>query len=383
MIENEATAGQPLPAEAASGLAAPKKPPRLWPAALGGALGGAVGGALGGAFGNAIQEMDLPAPADALLGSAVGFVGLGLLGLVGGTLAGLLLRARAGARTVFAWLTLSALLAAMVAAVETYQWGTPHGVAMFALGLAQLVVACLLLGPVCRTLWKGRWLLLAWLGVCLAGAGYGRLYPTTFPPLPASPAEPMVQLRCAPLPGVLGYVAEHHWFLEFDPDEGRWHRWELWQEADVGGTSWGHVHRDLTGVESGLNGYPARVVAEWHGQAARDLRVALATSPTYPHRGRYLAWPGPNSNTYIAWVLRRSGVPADLGSLGIGMDYPGKFGGVAVSTTRTGVQAETPVLGARVGPLEGVEIHFLCFTFGIDTWPPAVKTPFGRVGFPD
>jgi hypothetical protein len=355
----------------------------VWPAALGGALGGAVGGALGGAFGSTIQAMDLPATADALIGCAAGLVGLGTLGFVGGALAGLPLRGRAGARTVFAWLGVSALFAALVAAVETYQWGAPHGVALFALGLAQLVVACLLLGPACRVLWKGRGLLLAWLGVCLVGAGYGRLYPATFPPLPAAPAEPVVQLRCAPLPGVLGYVAEHHWFLEFDPDDGRWHRWELWQEADAGGTSWGHVHKDLIGVESGLNGYPPRTVAEWRGQAARDLRAALAASATYPHRGCYLAWPGPNSNTYIAWVLRRSGVPADLGPLRIGMDYLGPLGGVAVSTTRAGVQAETPVLGARVGPLEGAEAHVLCFTFGIDTWPPAVKTPLGRVGFPE
>jgi hypothetical protein len=82
-------------------------------------------------------------------------------------------------------------------------------------------------------------------------------------------------------------------------------------------------------------------------------------------------------------VLRRAGVPADLGPLRIGTDYLGPFGGVAVSTTRTGLQAETPVLGARAGPFEGLEIHFLCFTFGADTWPPALKTPVGRVGFPE
>jgi hypothetical protein len=383
MFQNEATAGQAVPAAAASATAAPNTARQLWPAALGGALGGAVGGALGGSLGDTIEKMDLPAPADALLGGAAGLVGLGLLGLAGGALAGLFFPGRPTARTAFAWLTASAFLAALVAAVETHQWGAWHGVGLFALGLAQLVLACVLLGPLGRLLWRGRWLLVAWLGICLTGAIYGRLYPPTFSPLPAAPTEPLVQLRCAPLPGALGSIAEHHWFLEFDPEDGRWHRWELWQLANVGGTSWGHVHKDLIRAEAGLNGYPPRVVAEWRGQAARDLRAAIADSAAYPHRDRYLAWPGPNSNTYIAWVLRRSGAPADLGPLRIGMDYLGPQGGVAFSTTGTGVQAETPVLGARVGPQEGAEVHFLCFTFGIDTWPPAIKTPVGRVGFPE
>ena len=33
------------------------------------------------------------------------------------------------------------------------------------------------------------------------------------------------------------------------------------------------------------------------------------------------------------------------------------------------------------GLLDGVELHFLGGTFGLDLWPPAIKTPFGRLGF--
>src|SRR5713101_8836549 len=111
----------------------------------------------------------------------------------------------------------------------------------------------------------------------------------------------------------------------------------------------------------------------------RALADAVADSAEYPYRRRYLAWPGPNSNTYVAWVLRRAGVAADLDPRGIGKDYLG-LAGVAISTTGTGVQAESSLLGLKVGLRDGVEVHFLYFTFGLDAVRPAVKTPFGRLG---
>jgi len=45
------------------------------------------------------------------------------------------------------------------------------------------------------------------------------------------------------------------------------------------------------------------------------------------------------------------------------------------------MQVETPLVGAKVGILDGVELHSLIFTLGIDIWPPAFKTPWGRYGF--
>ena len=50
------------------------------------------------------------------------------------------------------------------------------------------------------------------------------------------------------------------------------------------------------------------------------------------------------------------------------------------TSTRTGVQAETPLLGLKLGLLDGVELHFIGFTLGIDTWPLAIKTPLALFG---
>ncbi len=121
----------------------------------------------------------------------------------------------------------------------------------------------------------------------------------------------VVQLRYATLPFPLGLLAVHYWFVVFEPG-GSCHRWEVWQKADAGGSSVGHVHCDLKGPDDGVGGGPAQVAAEWRGDEARSIRKVLESAETYPYCRRYLAWPGPNSNTFAAWVLRRAGVAHPL-----------------------------------------------------------------------
>jgi hypothetical protein len=225
-----------------------------------------------------------------------------------------------------------------------------------------------------------KWLLAAWLAVCLTGEVWKRTHPRPFTALAPAPDEPVAQLRAAPLPSVLRFVAVHCWLLAFDPDTGRWHRWEVWQDADAGGASWGHVHKDLMHPDGDVGGGPYFVLREWRGLQARAILAALARSPRYPYRDRYCPLPGPNSNTYAAWVLREARVRADLHPMAVGKDYHGLCG-AGVSPTRTGVQAETPLLGLKLGLADGLEAHGLCLTLGLDLWPPAVKTPLGRLGF--
>jgi len=106
----------------------------------------------------------------------------------------------------------------------------------------------------------------------------------------------------------------------------------------------------------------------------------------YPYDNTYHVWPGPNSNTFTAYLARR--VPElrlELPANAIGKDYlPG--GSIAAGTpSRTGVQVS---LGGYLGVLasaeEGFEINVLGLTAGIDFYPPALKLPgIGRLGFSD
>ena len=116
-----------------------------------------------------------------------------------------------------------------------------------------------------------------------------------------------MQLRCATLPFPLGWLAVHCWFVVFEPG-GACHRWEVWQTRDAGGISIGHVHCDLKTPDAGVGGGPARIAAEWRGDQASRVTEVLRKADAYPHCDRYLAWPGPNSNTFAAWVLRQAGI---------------------------------------------------------------------------
>jgi hypothetical protein len=125
-----------------------------------------------------------------------------------------------------------------------------------------------------------------------------------------------VELRYAPLP-LIGAIAVHHWFVVYD-EAGACHRWEVWQTPDAGGQSFGHVHCDLKPPEADVGGGPTRLAARWEGAEARRIAAVLERAERYPSRNRYRYWPGPNSNSFVAWVLREAGIRYALHWKGIG-----------------------------------------------------------------
>jgi len=138
--------------------------------------------------------------------------------------------------------------------------------------------------------------------------------------LALGPRPPLlvVQLRCAKVPWT---CAVHCWFVEIEPASGAWHRWEVWQEPGTGPADWGHVSKDLMSPASGVGDGPSWVLAEWTGAEAQRLHAALSSPQDYPYQLEYHYWPGPNSNTYPAWILKRAQVAFDLPAGAIGKDY--------------------------------------------------------------
>ena len=224
-------------------------------------------------------------------------------------------------------------------------------------------------------------LLLVLAVAALGGCNLSQRHPDST--LETEPVEAVVQLRCASIPRIHD-IAIHCYFATWAPKEGRWHRWEVWQHAGHGSHAWGHLRKDRAGPRSGVGHGSSWPLYEWRGDTAQRLLAVIDEPEDYPWRHEYEYWPGPNSNTYPAWVLRAARVPGDLHPMAIGKDYCGPMGfGVALSSTRTGLQIETPLAGVKIGLADGVELHLLGGTFGIDLWAPAIKTIFGRVGSPE
>jgi len=129
-----------------------------------------------------------------------------------------------------------------------------------------------------------------------------------------------VELRSAGVP-LLGWLAEHYWFVVYE-DSGACRRWEVWQSANAGGTAFGHVHCDLKAPDANVGGGPTRLVTEWRGTEAQKISEIISSLEIrYPYRDRYLPWPGPNSNTFVAWVLREAGIAFRLPRKALGKGF--------------------------------------------------------------
>ncbi len=128
-----------------------------------------------------------------------------------------------------------------------------------------------------------------------------------------------------------------------------------------------------------------QLLAERRGPDAEALidRIDDAVR-MYPYADRYSAWPGPNSNTFTAFVARR--VPElrlDLPPTAIGKDFLADGALVARVPSGTGWQLSLfGVLGASIGRVEGLELNVLGLSFGVDADDLVLRLPgFGRVGF--
>ena len=110
-------------------------------------------------------------------------------------------------------------------------------------------------------------------------------------------------------------------------------------------------------------------------RAIRDYR--------YPRPGDYRAWPGPNSNTFVAAVMGAvPGIRAPLPPTAVGKDFP--YDGRRFGPTPSGTGLRLNVggyLGLTLGWVEGIEINVLGAVWGLDLRRPGLKLPaLGRIG---
>jgi hypothetical protein len=190
-------------------------------------------------------------------------------------------------------------------------------------------------------------------------------------------------------------------FLVFTARTGRWrgifslHSWVVFKPQNA--TSWSRY--DVVGWGQPVRENNLEPDARWFGDTPRvliDVRgteasvlipkiQAAIAAYTYNNTGDYRLWPGPNSNTFIATLLRAvPEIATTLPSNAVGKDFrPYPYAGL--SDSGTGIEASLwGVLGVKFGWVEGVEFNLLGLVAGLDVRHPAVKLPgFGRMGMSD
>jgi len=195
-------------------------------------------------------------------------------------------------------------------------------------------------------------------------------------PDPALTPEAVVQVYGARAFNWRGIFAAHTWIAVKEPQATQYTLYQV--------TRWRGMHIGPGVADMHWFGNPPHVLAQLRGpQAELAIRRIEALAEDYPYRDRYRAWPGPNSNTFVAWITRQ--VPelqTRLPAIALGKDYmEGPWLGVAPSGSGMQVSAHG-LLGVLVAPQEGLEVNLLGLVLGIDPRRPGIKLPgIGEVGF--
>ena len=205
--------------------------------------------------------------------------------------------------------------------------------------------------------------------------------PVGLAPDPLATTEPVVQVYAARTWGWRGTFGVHTW-VAVKPANAKTYTvyevigWRLrWSESVLAISE--------RAPDARWYGNAPELLADKRGEGVDELiaKVDLAAH-TYPYASEYTAWPGPNSNTFVAWISRA--VPelqVNLPPTAIGKDYLGDRL-VASAPSGSGVQFSLGgLLAVTASGVEGIELNILGLTFGIDPFDPAIKLPLvGRVG---
>lgn len=243
---------------------------------------------------------------------------------------------------------------------------------------------------------KAKTTLLCLFAYLLAAAGYLMLSdelsardwrtasrePAGLAPDPATTPEAVVQVYAARAVGWRGYFGVHTWIAAKPANA------DAFTVYEVNGYRLRRTGTSVVVHQRAADGYwygnRPELLSDIRGSGVDEVisRIEAAVQ-AYPYADRYRVWPGPNSNTFVAYVLREAPeLRVDLPPTAIGKDY---FGGLPVDKTPSGTGVQLNLLGA-VGVLggveEGVELNVLGLTFGVDPRNLALKLPLiGRVGF--
>ena len=218
-------------------------------------------------------------------------------------------------------------------------------------------------------------------GGCMSARGSVDAEPARLAPDPASTPEAVVQVYGARTMGVKGIFGVHTW-IAVKPSNARSYAvyevigWRLrWGDTPV-------VIRTRA-PDARWFGSDPELIADRRGEGVDALITRIdEAARRYPWANEYTLWPGPNSNTFVAWIARQ--VPelkVDLPATAIGKDYAGTQI-VGTAPSGSGFQLSLfGLLGLTASGVEGLELNVLGLTFGVNPFDFSLKLPLlGRLG---
>lgn len=201
-------------------------------------------------------------------------------------------------------------------------------------------------------------------------------------PDPASHPEAVVQVYASRAFSWRGAFADHMWLAVKPQGASRYTRYEVIGWFASRGRSVVSV-TDQRPPDAEWFGAPPRVVSDVRGAAADAIVAKLpAALASYPFGDTYTVWPGPNSNTFIAYLGRAlPELHLTMPSTAVGKDFLPLSEAVSRTPSGSGIQLSLyGVLGVLAGRDEGLEVNVLGLVAGLDVAHPALKLPgIGRV----
>lgn len=200
--------------------------------------------------------------------------------------------------------------------------------------------------------------------------------PTGMAPAPSETIEPVVQVYAARTWGMRGAVAVHTWIAAKRSAAESYIRYEIigWRLRRTGTA----LVREPGRPDAMWFSNPPILLVDMRGPGVDEVidKVEAAVKD-YPYAREYKTWPGPNSNTFTAFVGRR--VPElrlNLPPTAIGKDYLADGALFDRAPSGTGIQVSLyGFLGMTAAAREGIEVNLLGAAAGVGFYPPSVRLP--------
>ncbi|MDX1570690.1 MAG: DUF3750 domain-containing protein, partial [Xanthomonadales bacterium] len=199
---------------------------------------------------------------------------------------------------------------------------------------------------------------------------------------PEDHPDAVIQVYSARTWGLKKAVSVHTWIAAKGAGEAAYRVYEVIGWRQRRGLS--VVSRSNRPPDGSWYGNPPALLSDLRGPAADRLIDRIeAAADSYPWADEYTAWPGPNSNTFTAWIGRQ--VPElglDLPSTAIGKDYAGLRDLFGPPVSGSGIQVSLyGLLSLSAGAHQGLEFSVLGLSLELDILDAAVEIPgFGRIG---